>query len=337
MPVEDIIMAVHQIGEAGLAVNSVKGCGRKCIGVHKAYDPSLPDIPIQAKYKHSFPFVDIFPVKCNSTLCIESNEWAEGGKIVYRRDEIFPLKWRPFGRLSLPFPARLKDSIENRYGTYAREWCVRGAYNHKREKFMGRSKSLKVLCKDLPLPPPMVAGSERPWASDLPEVTVEHFMDNTTRLSSVTFFAGNEIRRSYADGLMNTNGTISFHFESRNISHDVLVPFLLEERESYAKNVAQRSAEELNTEVMPMLNIPEVGNNFITNRPTNQTDMIRLKIGEWNAERGGNWSALPHFIDKADIVILNEMDWGMARSGNTHTIRDMANSMKMNYAYGVEL
>lgn len=239
--------------------------------------------------------------------------------------------------MSLPFPARLKDTIENRYGSDARKRCIRGAYNHKTEEFMGRKAQFTVKCADLPLPPAIVQPEIRPWASDLPEVTVEHLLDNNTRLSSVIFFNGNEIRRSYADGLnMNTNGTISYHIASKNATESVLVPFLLEERESYARNAAKRSAEELNTEVLPIIDIPEVGNNYfpLEADPSNQ---IRLRIGEWNAERGGNWNVLPNFIENPDILILNEMDWGMARSGNVHTIRQMARSLHMNYAYGVEL
>mmetsp|Transcript_32952 Transcript_32952/g.55854 ORF Transcript_32952/g.55854 Transcript_32952/m.55854 type:complete len:100 (-) Transcript_32952:2189-2488(-) len=94
-------------------------------------------------------------------------------------------------------------------------------------------------------------------------------------------------------------------------------------------------AKDLNLEVMPMLNIPEFGNDFVTESASDQT-LSRLTIAEWNAERGTNWHVLPNFIPNADIIILNEMDWGMARSSNNHTIRSMANSLRMNYAYGVD-
>jgi hypothetical protein len=280
---EDIISAVDQLKREKLGVHSIKGCDRKCISVHKVYDPSLPHIPSKHKGKHSFPFVDIFAIKCNDTMCLEMNEWAKGGQIDYPRGLIFPLHWRPFGRLSLPFPGRLTETIENRYGSDAKKHCIRGAYNHKTETFLGRKMQFDVQCKDLPLPPAMVAPEIRPWAHDLPGVTVEHLMDNITRLSSVTFLNGNEFRRSYADGLMNTNDIISFHFDSL----DVLVPFLSEERESYAQNRARRSAQQLNLEVLPMLDIPEVGNNFVSEEPKEMklNKSMRLKVGEWNAER----------------------------------------------------
>ncbi len=355
---EDVESAVDELVRAGLGVAKARGGGGVLI---KVYDPSLP--AVNNKYKHSYPFVDVFPIHCNKTTCAEKsdnckrnkigcNSWAKGGEIAYPKDSIFPLKWRPFGRNSLPFPNKLTDIVENRYGQDAKGRCSRHAYNHKKERFLGKEYHINVRCDDLPLPPPFVRSSSfanetsfqgtatenrpliRPWALDLPDVTVEHLMDNNTRLSTVMFYDGNEIRRSYADGLMNTNGKISFHVPSKS-RPTALVPFLLEERESYARNMAARSAEDLNLEVMPMLNIPEFGNDFVTESPSDQT-LLRLKIAEWNAERGTNWHVLPNFIPNADIIILNEMDWGMARSSNNHTIRSMANSLRMNYAYGVE-
>ena len=344
---EDVASAVDELVRAGLGVMKSDRNGR----VFKIYDPSLP--AISKKYKHSYPFVDFFSIHCNKTICAEKNEWASGGEITYRKDWIFPLKWRPFGKNSLPFPNKLTDIVENRYGQDAKDRCIRHAYNHKKERFRGREHHMTVRCDDLPLPPPFVVSASsanetsfqgramedrpfiRPWASDLPDVTVEHLMDNNTRLSTVTFYDGHEIRRSYADGLMNTNGKITFHVPSKPTHPTPLIPFLLEERESYARNVAARSAKDLNLEVMPMLNIPEFGNDFVTESASDQT-LSRLTIAEWNAERGTNWHVLPNFIPNADIIILNEMDWGMARSSNNHTIRSMANSLRMIYAYGVE-
>ncbi|KAK1739538.1 hypothetical protein QTG54_010081 [Skeletonema marinoi] len=288
---EDVASAVDELVRAGLGVMKSDRNGR----VFKIYDPSLP--AISKKYKHSYPFVDFFSIHCNKTICAEKNEWASG--------------------------------VENRYGQDAKDRCIRHAYNHKKERFRGREHHMTVRCDDLPLPPPFVVSASsanetsfqgramedrpfiRPWASDLPDVTVEHLMDNNTRLSTVTFYDGHEIRRSYADGLMNTNGKITFHNESLMLAKD------------------------LNLEVMPMLNIPEFGNDFVTESASDQT-LSRLTIAEWNAERGTNWHVLPNFIPNADIIILNEMDWGMARSSNNHTIRSMANSLRMNYAYGVE-
>lgn len=54
------------------------------------------------------------------------------------------------------------------------------------------------------------------------------------------------------------------------------------------ENRARRSAQQLNLEVLPMLDIPEVGNNFVSEEPKDMklNKSMRLKVGEWNAERG---------------------------------------------------
>ena len=110
------------------------------------------------------------------------------------------------------------------------------------------------------------------------------------------------------------------------------VPFLLEERISYLRNYANRSARALNLEVMPMLDRVEVSNDY----GSQEEPKTKIQVVAWNAERGSHWHILRNFAPDPNILILNEMDWGMARSGNVHTTPLLANSTKMNYAYGVE-
>jgi len=85
-----------------------------------------------------------------------------------------------------------------------------------------------------------------------------------------------------------------------------------------------------------MLNRVEISNKFgppAAVRPKNDT----LHVVAWNAARGKDWEILFDFVEDPDILILNEMDWGMARSGNTHTTRKMQEQRAcMNYVYGVE-
>lgn len=115
-----------------------------------------------------------------------------------------------------------------------------------------------------------------------------------------------------------------------------LVPFLLEERESYARNLANRTAEVLNLEVLPMLDRVIIQNRFVT-APALKS---KFRILDWNAERGTYWHVLPTFMgaeeEDVNFLILNELDWGMARSGNIHTAELLAERLKMNFAYGVE-
>jgi hypothetical protein len=110
------------------------------------------------------------------------------------------------------------------------------------------------------------------------------------------------------------------------------IQFLQEEWQAYVHNIANRSAAELNQEVMPMLKRVEVSNKF----GGAAGDKSMIHVVAWNAERGKDWDVLSDFVIDVDILILNEMDWGMAWSGNVHTTRMMHDELKMNYAFGVE-
>jgi len=63
-----------------------------------------------------------------------------------------------------------------------------------------------------------------------------------------------------------------------------------------------------------------------------------LKVVDLNGERGRWWmeASSLDIVRDADIIILNEMDIGMARSDNQHTTRLMAHYLGMNYAWGLE-
>lgn len=41
-------------------------------------------------------------------------------------------------------------------------------------------------------------------------------------------------------------------------------------------------------------------------------------------------------LQQADIVVLNEVDWGLKRTGYRNVVKDLATATRMNYAYGVE-
>jgi endonuclease/exonuclease/phosphatase family metal-dependent hydrolase len=63
-----------------------------------------------------------------------------------------------------------------------------------------------------------------------------------------------------------------------------------------------------------------------------------FRIAAWNAERCKyvpESAALLAGIG-ADIVLLTELDIGMARSGNRHTVRELARGVGAGYAFGVE-
>lgn len=67
-----------------------------------------------------------------------------------------------------------------------------------------------------------------------------------------------------------------------------------------------------------------------------------LKVIGFNAGRGSYWAEFAEMVEimpeleKPDLIILNDMDIGMARSGNVHTARKLAFRLGMNYAWGLE-
>jgi endonuclease/exonuclease/phosphatase family metal-dependent hydrolase len=93
-----------------------------------------------------------------------------------------------------------------------------------------------------------------------------------------------------------------------------------------------------------------------------------LRVVHWNVERGLEYEALEAafasshkfaemiegdeyrpgsrartaaleqatLLQAADVIVLNELDWGMKRTGYRHVAADLARALEMNYAYGVE-
>lgn len=63
-----------------------------------------------------------------------------------------------------------------------------------------------------------------------------------------------------------------------------------------------------------------------------------MTIAAWNIERCKRVADSAAVISAtgADIVLATEMDLGMARSGQHHTTRDLANALGMGFAFGVE-
>ncbi|MGY2049434.1 endonuclease/exonuclease/phosphatase family protein [Methylobacterium sp. JK268] len=64
----------------------------------------------------------------------------------------------------------------------------------------------------------------------------------------------------------------------------------------------------------------------------------RLRVAAWNAERCAFGPESRALLDRigADVVLLAEVDQGMARSGNRHTVADLAAPEGAGFAYGVE-
>jgi endonuclease/exonuclease/phosphatase family metal-dependent hydrolase len=109
-----------------------------------------------------------------------------------------------------------------------------------------------------------------------------------------------------------------------------------ERRDRLAANPEKTAPAELNRL------IPEIDDIEVLNTSSNAKPGKTLRVIAWNTERGRYWREGVQLINETpalrdpDLILLGEMDLGMARSGNVHTTREMAAALKMNYAYGVE-
>jgi endonuclease/exonuclease/phosphatase family metal-dependent hydrolase len=67
-----------------------------------------------------------------------------------------------------------------------------------------------------------------------------------------------------------------------------------------------------------------------------------MRVAVFNIERGSRYDGIlallrthPALRD-IDVLLLNEADWGMARSGNRHVARDLAADLGLGYTFGIE-
>jgi endonuclease/exonuclease/phosphatase family metal-dependent hydrolase len=67
----------------------------------------------------------------------------------------------------------------------------------------------------------------------------------------------------------------------------------------------------------------------------------RMRVAAWNIQRGRRFEALVRalreepLLASADVLLLVEVDSGMARSGNRHVARELARALGLSYAFGV--
>jgi endonuclease/exonuclease/phosphatase family metal-dependent hydrolase len=72
--------------------------------------------------------------------------------------------------------------------------------------------------------------------------------------------------------------------------------------------------------------------------PAARTFAGPARIAFWNAERGKDLDASAALLGglAADVLLLCELDLGMARSGQAHTTRELAKRLRTGYAFAVE-
>jgi len=105
------------------------------------------------------------------------------------------------------------------------------------------------------------------------------------------------------------------------------------------KNDTSTPVEELNQRISPTLHAVEVRSRT-ESLALSCKDTIRITV--FNAERGLKWREQCALLKSnpllsgTQVLLLNEMDNGMARTGNENTTANLAECLGMSYAYGVE-
>src|SRR5215216_1831881 len=148
-------------------------------------------------------------------------------------------------------------------------------------------------------------------------------------------------------------------------------PTLLTYNELVALYETDPPSPELSNKLTKLLNTPFVNNSAGTRAvraiksTTTRGDFLR--VATWNIERGLEFDAIKAALtndqaffrrlrparrgsrfnlqsvleqaaqlSRADIVVLNEVDWGVKRTNYRNVVRELATAMQMNYAFGVE-
>jgi len=103
--------------------------------------------------------------------------------------------------------------------------------------------------------------------------------------------------------------------------------------DSAREDVATKARHDAIAAEIPALNAVEY-------RPPQADHLLgeHLRLAAWNAERlkFGTASAALFAALRPDVILLTEADIGMARSGNRHTVAELAVALSMGYAYGIE-
>jgi len=140
-------------------------------------------------------------------------------------------------------------------------------------------------------------------------------------------------------------------------------PTLLTYNELVALYETDPPSPELANKLTRLLNTP-----FVNNSAGTRASRGKLpRVATWNIERGLEFDAiraaltndqrffrrLPHSmrgsrfnlasileqaaeLSRADIIVLNEVDWGLKRTNYRNVARELAAALQMNYAFGVE-
>jgi endonuclease/exonuclease/phosphatase family metal-dependent hydrolase len=165
---------------------------------------------------------------------------------------------------------------------------------------------------------------------------------------------------------------LSYTFNSAQGQQGTSSPPLLTYNELVALYETEPPSPDLSAKLTKLLTTPFVSNTAGVRPPrviktTSHTDGNFLRVATWNIERGLEFDAVKAALtndqrffrrltpasrgskfnltavlqqaaelSRADIVVLNEVDWGLKRTNYRNVVRELANAMQMNYVFAVE-
>jgi endonuclease/exonuclease/phosphatase family metal-dependent hydrolase len=299
-----------------------------------------------------WPFIDAFPMKVDSILGIV-HEMSTHQRIHKHVPEwpfkaIFPLRPYFFGGIVVPGPPRALASAR-----YNLSSCVSPVGNHRFSGFRQRGvENFELSCCRLSKHFPFVRTmtSARDDNVELEVIHVNQVPVHVTRVSKTT---GEVLDMAFvamsASGVTETtpmktytDAASSFSLQLPESAFSQITAFetwniTLAQRDAYLLQIGRRRGYSL-TQELRNLSFVEVDNSI----STSCTRTTSLKVVEFNAARGTHWFLGAHMLRAirgladADVIFLNEMDIGMARSRNEHTTRLLAHALGLNYAWGLE-
>ena len=141
----------------------------------------------------------------------------------------------------------------------------------------------------------------------------------------------------------NTNKNVEYSLPARASQIDFALSrwyLPIFKRAEIVKQIGKKKGKDVTLQEVRNLDQVEVDNSIAALDACNFTSGKPINIVNFNAERGRYWYEFAELLIARDIIpdiiILNEMDIGMARSSNIHTTRKLAFHLKMNYAWGLE-
>lgn len=368
----DIIMdsaCAHNL-RLGLSQFSVDDVKFSCVDSHDGFKFYIDDsrFPMTAS-GWRFPFVDVFYFHRNvSTGLIHELtsidhgksglNFVNGSRPMFERPDLkwpdtffFNVRQYFFGGYFYWAPRGLAES------RYRVSHCVRGGYNHRIENRNGMAGTHRLDCCQLVELFPFyirenigngIVGEYLMVGDKLKHTTL---VNHTTMLVMSSFYssecnASSRLTRKFPDAAMVlkcsrfSSSCVAVPRRALDMSvSEHLWNTTVADRQKWKESKVAPTPHELHA-LFPNLDTVEIDNSI--SRSCSFVHSKSFRVVEFNAERGKHWIDLVALINSterlrgADMIIFNELDVGMARSGNEHTARLLAFALGMNYAYGIE-